>query len=888
MARKKLLAILAAMTMVVNATGSPFTSVSQAASTLKLKNISNNKKVLTVGNTFTIKTNLSSKKVSFSSNKTKIATVSKTGTITAKKVGTCTIKVVGTINGKKYRKKITLKVKAKQSSATSTPTSTATATVTVTATPTVTASTSSSSNTNTDTQATNTATAAPTTSTDTGSTTVTTNTPTSLAPAATNSAQATNQPTQATDAATATATDSTSSSAKPSHTDSTSSSAKPAGTDTTSSSAKPTGTDTTSSSAKPAGTDTTSSSAKPSSTATTTPTTSASPIPSAIATGTVVITNLAFSDDGITLSDENGNTVTSADAANLVVTENNCVVITSPCEITCTGNCSEGQIIVNVDKTAYPEGEVTLTLAGLSLSNSTTSPIYVASIGEECNISVKKGTTNILSDGSNYTNADGDTGVIYSKDDLKIKGKGTLQVTGNCGYGIISKDDLKIYNGAITVTSVDACLKGKDSVKIGDADDLGTEGAYDNLSLQLTSSKSDAIRSNNVVDDTSLASSTGDSDYADGKEGTIVINGGTITIQAYADGIQSAGTLTVNGGDITCTTFQGSNYTASNNTSYNGFSEGNKNKTEASAKGLKAVKTITINNGTITIDSSDDAIHSNDTVTIAGGTLQLASADDGIHADQTLTISDGRITVSKSYEGLEACNITISGGTTHVTSSDDGVNASDGSSTSTNPNGGLGMGGPTGRMPWGGNTGTTTTNSSGTTPTITISGGFLYVDASGDGLDSNGNIAISGGTTIVEGPSNQGNSSIDTDGTYTLTGGTVLAIDAGGMQNEGIPSSGSYITGNFSGSAGTTLAITDESGTVLTYVTLHKSASRLVYSNSNVTVSSCKAYTNANLKNASTDSYGYAAEGTAENGSEITLGTSSNSSGSSQGPWGRY
>lgn len=860
MARKKLLAILAAMTMVVNATGSPFTSVSQAASTLKLKNISNNKKVLTVGNTFTIKTNLSSKKVSFSSNKTKIATVSKTGTITAKKVGTCTIKVAGTISGKKYSKKITLKVKAKQSSATSTPTSTATATVT--ATPTVTATTSS--NTSTDTQATNAATAAPTTSTDTGSTSVTTNTPTSLAPAATNSAQATNQPTQATDAATATATDSTSSSAKPS------------------------GTDTTSSSAKPTNTTTTSNSAKPTSTATTTPATSASPIPSAVATGTVVITNLAFSDDGITLSDANGNTVTSADAANLVVTENNCVVITSPCEITCTGNCSEGQIIVNVDKTAYPEGKVTLTLSGLSLSNSTTSPIYVASIGDECNISVKKGTTNTLSDGNNYTNADGDTGVIYSKDDLKIKGKGTLQVTGNCGYGIISKDDLKIYNGAITVTSVDACLKGKDSVKIGDADDLGTEGAYDNLSLQLTSSKSDAIRSNNVVDDTSLASSTGDSDYADGKEGTIVINGGTITIQAYADGIQSAGALTVNGGDITCTTFQGSNYTASNNTSYNVFSEGNKNKTEASAKGLKAVKNITINNGTITIDSSDDAIHSNDTVTIAGGTLQLASADDGIHADQTLTISDGRVTVCKSYEGLEACNITISGGTTHITANDDGVNASDGSSTSTNPNGGLGMGGPTGRMPWGGNAGTTTTSSSGTTPTITISSGFLYVDASGDGLDSNGNIAISGGTTIVEGPSNQGNSSIDTDGTYTLTGGTVLAIDAGGMQNEGIPSSGSYITGNFSGSAGTTLAITDESGTVLTYVTLHKSASRLVYSNSNVTVSSCKAYTNANLKNAGTDSYGYAAEGTAENGSEISLGTSNNSSGSSQGPWGRY
>lgn len=256
-------------------------------------------------------------------------------------------------------------------------------------------------------------------------------------------------------------------------------------------------------------------------------------------TGTVFITSIQFDEDGITLEDADGNTVTPSDASNLSV-DGTTVTIVAPTtdqEIAVSGNCSQGQIRVNVDKTAYPDGEVDLSFEGLTLSNTLTSPVYVASIDGSVNISVKKGTKNTLSDGESYTNEDDDNGVIYSKDDLKIKGKGSLTITGNCGYGIISKDDLKVYNGTITVTSKDVCLKGKDSVKIGNKDDLEKDGAYDNLILNLTSTASDCVRSNNPIDDASKASE--DSDYADGKEGTIVINGGTITAHAYADTFQS-------------------------------------------------------------------------------------------------------------------------------------------------------------------------------------------------------------------------------------------------------------------------------------------------------------------------------------------------------------
>ena len=81
-----------------------------------------------------------------------------------------------------------------------------------------------------------------------------------------------------------------------------------------------------------------------------------------------------------------------------------------------------------------------------------------------------------------------------------------------------------------------------------------------------------------------------------------------------------------------------------------------------SAKAVKGGNGVYITDGTINIDSSDDAIHANDMVYILGGEIYISSGDDGIHADTTLDISGGTINISKSYEGIEAYTINISGG----------------------------------------------------------------------------------------------------------------------------------------------------------------------------------------------------------------------------------
>ena len=46
--------------------------------------------------------------------------------------------------------------------------------------------------------------------------------------------------------------------------------------------------------------------------------------------------------------------------------------------------------------------------------------------------------------------------------------------------------------------------------------------------------------------------------------------------------------------------------------------------------------------------------------------------------------------------------------------------------------------------------------SSSNSSAVTINGGNLYVEADGDGLDSNGSITVNGGTTIVCGPTSSG------------------------------------------------------------------------------------------------------------------------------------
>lgn len=598
-----------------------------------------------------------------------------------------------------------------------------------------------------------------------------------------------------------------------------------------------------------------------------------------------VVTALVYSGSSVTATNASGGVVSNP--SNLTISGAN-VTITASSEISVSGESTSGQLAVNVDKTAEPEGKVVLNLEGLTLSNSSAAPIYVEAIGDEVQISAKNGTTNTISDGTSHTDtyvdSDGNTntvnGAIFSRDDLKLKGKGTLIVNGNTEDGIVCKNDLKIWNGNITVNAADDGIRGNDSVRIGDPD----AADYSSLSVTVNtnngSSGGDGIKTNSDED---------------GK-GYITINGGTVNIDSYADGIQAEQTFTMNGGELNITTYQGSNFTGSASGGNGGWgggmggNDGNSNKTDISAKGIKAVGVydeagttwqsggdLIVNGGTITIDSSDDSLHCGGDMQLLGGSMTLATADDGAHSDHALTIgSTGGdydapyVNITKSYEGIEGVDITQNSGTVMVTSSDDGYNAAGGADSSGNNNsGGWGQGS------WGGPGGGSSSDGS---QTMTFNGGYAYVNAAGDGLDSNGNIYFNGGYVFVS-QTGGGNGPLDcgdSNNSITYSGGTVIAAGSSDMFET--PSSYSFLS-TTSVSAGQTITFTDASGNVLATFTLPNGSAEMVMCSQE---SSVTCYTGGTLSGTtyfasqdSTNRCGYG--GTISGGTAVSASSGGNS-----------
>lgn len=446
----------------------------------------------------------------------------------------------------------------------------------------------------------------------------------------------------------------------------------------------------------------------------------------------------------ITLSDD----ASSCDSSSVTISDNT-ITITDEGTYLLTGSLSDGQVIVDAD-----DKKVQLVLDSVDINCDASTALYVKA-ADKVFVTLASDSENSLSNTSDFVAIDANNidAVIFSKDDLTLNGSGTLTVTAKYGHGIVSKDDLVITSGTYQITAAKHALSGQDSVRIAD---------------------------------------------------------GILTLNAGTDGIHSE-------------------------------------NTDDDAKGF-----IYIANGDISITADSDGFDAEETLQVDGGNIEVYAGDDGLHSDDDLIITAGTINVTKSYEGLEGMTVTIEDGDISVVSSDDGINASgdgtsgessqggtppekpddsdstedrpeppngfdknDNSSADSNsdsnsdsksadlPDGNAGPGdengGPGGSNggPGGDNGGSGGGMEEATDYNlIQISGGKIYINASGDGIDSNGNLTVTGGEIYVDGPTSGGDGALDCSGTTLISGGTVIAVGSSGMAENFDSSSaqGSMIT----------------------------------------------------------------------------------------------
>lgn len=191
----------------------------------------------------------------------------------------------------------------------------------------------------------------------------------------------------------------------------------------------------------------------------------------------------------------------------------------------------------------------------------------------------------------------------------------------------------------------------------------------------------------------------------------------------------------------------------------------------AASKAIEANDSIRIADGVLYLTAGTDGLHvendedaSKGYIYIGGGSLTITAGDDAIHATTVVQTDGGTIAITAA-EGIEATYIQFNAGTISIQASDDGVNAA--------------------------------YKSSAYTPTVEINGGEITVSMGAgdtDGIDSNGNIIVNGGTVSVT-----GNSTFDYDGTAQYNGGTIII---NGQQASSIPNQMMGGRGGFGGGNG--------------------------------------------------------------------------------------
>ena len=452
-----------------------------------------------------------------------------------------------------------------------------------------------------------------------------------------------------------------------------------------------------------------------------------------------------------------------------------------------SGTMTEGMIIVDAEDT----DKIQLVLDNANITCATSAAIYVKN-ADKVFITTSVGSENTLTNGGEYEAIDDNNidGVIFSKADLTLNGQGTLNIKANAGHGIVSKDDLVLTSGTYQINAEKHGLQGKDCLSIADGTytiECGEDGLHTGGNLD-------------IVNGTFQIKSGDDGMHADA---ALTIYNGKIDITESYEGIEGK-TIDIIDGDISVVSSDdGLNATVESTDTADASgnaTSGNMDTADASGNATVGSTDAADASGNATVGSTDAADASGNKTSMKGqkpadGQTPPAKPEgaDGQTQPEKPEGADGQTPPTKPEEVDGQAQPEKPEGV-------DGDSGNGGPGNGDNP---MENGGAPGQAEEG--------------VYLRIAGGTLYVNASGDGLDSNGNLYITGGEVYVSGPTNDGNSAIDYDGNASITGGILVAAGSSGMaQNLGEDSTqGAMMIGVDSGEAGSTITLEDSEGNEL-------------------------------------------------------------------------
>jgi LPXTG-motif cell wall-anchored protein len=301
----------------------------------------------------------------------------------------------------------------------------------------------------------------------------------------------------------------------------------------------------------------------------------------------IVTSNFLFAAEEVTVNILLGDTIT-CDGDGVEI-DGQSLTITKAATYEITGSLDDGQIMVETED----EDKVEIILNGVDISCSDSAPIYIIS-GE---VKLILEDENTVTDTANYVyeeDEDEPNASIFAKDDLTIKGDGTLTVNANYNDGINCKDDLKISSGTIDVKAVDEGLRGKESIKINGG----------NITID---AGGDGLKADEDEDE---------------EKGYVEINGGVLDIISQDDGINAYRLIEVNDGEM---------------------------KISAVSQAFKSDDSVIVNDGDITVLEANEGIEAPN-ITFNGGVSTIDAIDDALNASSSSgTSSEGEEDIPEDF-----------------------------------------------------------------------------------------------------------------------------------------------------------------------------------------------------------------------------------------------